>query len=370
MTAKRVIGIRGLAAELGISIGTVSRALNDRGEVNAETRERVREAAQRLGYAANHSGRSLRQGSTGAVGVLFRVSDSQETHGEPFAVALFDGMQTELAAAGRDLVLLMTQPHEQLDRVRRAVDRGMVDALILPWTEIDDPRLDFVAARRFPFVALGRSRSGGDHAWIDLDFETAGRTSIERLAAAGHRHVGLMASSRELMQGSVLTTACQAALDAFGLPPALVVPEDLTEAGGYRASCALMDRRPRPTALIANSERMAFGAYRLAAERGLVVGRDVALIAIASDNALCRYLSPSLTCFDTAPFALGRRLARAVLDQMAAPLAAKPNELWPLRLIERESDRDRIGASDPHSGAELARGHSPRSGVGWPAEGA
>lgn len=334
----RVIGIRRLAAELGVSIGTVSRALNDRGEVNAQTRARVREAADRLGYAANHSGRSLRQGSTGTVGVLWRVTESLETHGDPFSVALFDGMQTELSAKGRDLVLLMTQPHEQLDRVRRVIERRMVDALILPWTEIEDPRLDLVASRRFPFVALGRSRSGGDHAWIDLDFETAGRTAIARLAAAGHRRVGLMVSSPELMQGTVLAAACQAALEAGGLPPASVVPEDLSEAGGYRASRALMDADPAPTALVANSERMAFGAYRLAAERGLQVGRDVAVIAISSDSALCRYLSPSLTCFDTSPFALGRRLAQVALDQLAAPRATPTSELWPMKLVERESD--------------------------------
>ncbi|MCW6507481.1 LacI family DNA-binding transcriptional regulator [Lichenifustis flavocetrariae] len=344
MTANRTIGIRRLAAELGISIGTVSRALNDRTDVNSQTRARVREAAERLGYVANHSGRSLRQGSTGTVGVLWRVSESLETHGDPFSVALFDGMQTELAAQGRDLVLLMTQPHEQLDRVRRVVERRMVDALILPWTEIDDPRLDHVAAQRFPFVALGRSRSGGDHAWIDLDFETAGRTTIERLAGLGHRHIGLMASSRELMQGAVLTEACQAALAALGLPPAAVVPDSLTEAGGYLASAALMERHPRPTALIANSERMAVGAYRLAAERGFVVGQDVAVIAIASDNALCRYLSPSLTCFDPAPFSLGRRLAEVALDQLVAPLTRKTEQLWPMRLIERESD----GAARPN----------------------
>lgn len=335
--AKTVGGIRRLAAELGISIGTVSRALNDRGEVNAETRRRVREAAERVGYVANHSGRSLRQGATRTVGVLWRVSDSLETHGEPFSVALFDGMQTELAARGRDLVLLMTQPHEQLDRVRRVVERGMVDALILPWTQVEDPRLAYVASRSFPFVALGRSLSGGRHAWIDLDFEAAGRTAVQRLAAAGHRHLGLMVSSRELMQGAILTQACQAALAALGLPPATVMPEDLTEAGGYRSSRDLMACDPRPTALIANSERMAFGAYRVAAELGLQIGRDIAVIAIASDTALCRYLSPSLTCFDAAPFALGRRLAAAVLEAMSGG-ASDIAELWPMTLQERESD--------------------------------
>ena len=338
VTTKTVRGIRGLAAELGISIGTVSRALNDRGDVNAETRARVREAAARLGYVANHSGRSLRQGSTGSVGVLWRVADSLETHGEPFSVALFDGMQTELATQGHDLVLLMTQPHEQLDRVRRVVERGMVDALILPWTEIEDSRLDYVGARRFPFVALGRSRSGGQHAWIDLDFETAGRVAVERLVARGHRKIGLMASSRELMQGAVLADACRQALGALGMPEVAVVPADLTEAGGYLASRALMAGHPRPTALIANSERMALGAYRLAAELGLVVGRDVAVIGIASDNALCRYLHPSLTCFDTAPFALGRRLAELALTRIRSPFGADLGELWPMRLIERESD--------------------------------
>lgn len=341
MQQKRLIGIRQLAAELGISIGTVSRALNNRGDVNALTRARVLQAANRLGYTANHSGRSLRQGSTGTVGVLWRVAASQEIHGEPFFVALFDGMQTALSAAGRDLVLLLTQADEELDRLRRVVERRMVDALVLPWTQASDDRLDFVAQRGFPFVALGRSRSGGEHAWIDLDFEQAGREAVQRLTRFGHRRIAVVTANRELMQGTILIESCRAALEAAGLalPPEAVAAADLTEAGGYQAALRLLAAPARPTALVTISHRMAVGVYRGAMELGVTVGRDLAVTAIASDNVLCRYLTPALTCFDAAAFALGQRMAAVILERLD-PRSAGPltQELWPLRLMSRESD--------------------------------
>lgn len=99
-------GIHQLAKHLDISIGTVSRALNGRPDVNAETRRRVLEAAEELGYVANQSGRSLRKGSTNVIGLMIESGKDNADNSDNFFFGVMDGLQTVFARHNLDLVLL------------------------------------------------------------------------------------------------------------------------------------------------------------------------------------------------------------------------------------------------------------------------
>jgi len=123
------VGIRELADHLELSIATASRALNDKGEVSADTRQRVIEAAARLGYSPHQAGRSLRQGRSSTVGLMLPAKGPEESYTLPLSFPLSEGIQSVLA--------------------RHAID--------------------LVAERSFPLVAFGRSDSGGLHSWVDLD---------------------------------------------------------------------------------------------------------------------------------------------------------------------------------------------------------
>ena len=340
------MGIRELAKHLNISIGTVSRALNGRGDVNPETRRRVLEAAAALGYSPNQSGRSLRQGSTKAVAFMLQAYSGPEPYGEPFFIGLFDGVQEVLARHGLDLIVLLNTPdgdHEA--QLRRVVERRLADGILLPWTRRVDPRLDYLVQRRFPFAALGRSQSGGDHPWLDLDFDQAADVAVGRLAGFGHRRIALGNAGHDLMQGHVLLEGYRRALakHGIGFDEALVQPEEMTEAGGYRMVDALLRRGPPPTALFVVNERMVVGAYRRLNEAGLRPGRDIAVIGGMIDSPFGRFLSPALTCFRLSLHDLGVKLAEALLAAMpghadgagGVPVRA----LWPLELVPRESDR-------------------------------
>ena len=91
-------GIRRLAQHLDISIGTVSRALNGRPDVNEQTRQRVLEAAATLGYVPNQSGRALRKGTTGIVGFMIETDTKISVDGDSFFLSVFDGVQSVLAS--------------------------------------------------------------------------------------------------------------------------------------------------------------------------------------------------------------------------------------------------------------------------------
>src|SRR3954454_9630289 len=99
-------GIRQLAKHLDVSIGTVSRALNGKPDVNEETRRRVLAAAEELGYVDNQSGRSLRQGTTNAIGLMIESSKETVENSDNFFLGLTGGLQSVLARHKRDPVML------------------------------------------------------------------------------------------------------------------------------------------------------------------------------------------------------------------------------------------------------------------------
>ncbi|MEO8756535.1 MAG: substrate-binding domain-containing protein [Devosia sp.] len=335
-------GIRRLAKELDISIGTVSRALNGHRYVKDATRKRVLEAAKELGYVPNQSGRALRKGTTGVVGFMIETGVKTAIDGETFFLAVFDGVQAVLARRQLDLVALLCSSEEDpYEYLRRMVGRGFVDGLIISATQRYDPRIDLLADQHIPFITLGRSLTDRDHAWYDLDFEALASVSVHRLVKKGHRRIALAVQTDQINFSYVLLASYQAALEAHGIAfdPTLVLSVLPGQADGHAVVREILEMRDRPTAIILGHEAMSVGFYRGLAEAGVRPGRDIAIIGRASPHM--QLLSPSLTSFATSLRDLGAALAEALLLTM--PDAPKsPNgpvrELWPFELHEGESD--------------------------------
>ena len=154
-----LIGIRDLARHLDISIGTVSRALNDRADVNPVTRQRVREAAAKLGYSPNQSGRSLRRGKTDLVAMIV-PSRSDDTLINTVFLSVLDGLKRRLGEDGLDLAIFLEGEKDgRLASLRRVTERGLADALIIADTRGADPRVEYLAKLRRPFVTFGRTKA-------------------------------------------------------------------------------------------------------------------------------------------------------------------------------------------------------------------
>lgn len=344
------MGIRELAEHLGLSIATVSRALNDSDEVSEETRRRVVEAAARLGYSPSQAGRSLRQGRSNTVGLLLPAKGPEESYTLSLFFPLAEGIQSVLVPNAVDLVLVQGRSDEtELGQVRRMVERRVVDGLILAGTRRRDPRIQYVADRGFPFVAFGRSESGGLHAWVDLDFEAGAAAAVERLAGFGHRRIAIGVPDDDAMQGHVYLRAWRRALRAHGLSARdeLAYRGELSERGGYRITQELLaaPASSRATAILFQSDCMAIGAYRKLAELGLRPGRDLAVSGGVLTGELAEYLSPQLTGFRIALRPLGQRLAEALLRQLLRRPGARREppvqERWPIELLARASDETR-----------------------------
>jgi DNA-binding LacI/PurR family transcriptional regulator len=336
-------GIHDLARHLNISIGTVSRALNGRTDVNAETRARVLEAAEKLNYAPNQSARRLRRGATHSVAFMLQPHPGDQQYGEPFFIPFLSGLQATLAEKGLDLMVVMGEPGDyQQERLKRVVEARWADAVVLAATRREDDRIDYLTKAGFPFATLGRSNSGSNYPSLDLDFEKAGEEAVDRLAAHGHRRISAVYPMHNLNFGYLFRAGYLKGLHKHGLPDdeSLIATGTINEAGGYAATPSLMQAKDPPTAIIFNNDAMALGGCKALVEMGYAPGKDVAIIVIV-DTALCRYYTPALTGFRPALEPLGRRLGEmllASLPEYAGPDGVRvTNEVWPLELVPRDS---------------------------------
>nr|AIA16984.1 Periplasmic binding protein-like domain protein [uncultured bacterium] len=343
-------GIRQLAEHLDISIGTVSRALNGKPDVNEETRKRVLAAAEELGYVANQSGRSLRQGTTNAIGLMIESNKETVENSDNFFLGLTGGLQSVFSRHKLDLVMLPCPSDEDpYEYLKRMVARRVVDAMIISATQRIDRRIDLLVKAKIPFVALGRSSSGGSHPWIDLDFEGVAASAVARLVAKGHRKIAVAAPSSDINLGYIFVDAYRQALERHGIKydPKLVIRVKSSEQGGYQAGHELLLLESKPTAIILIYELMAIGLYRRLMEAGVVPGRDLAVIGFREEPR-AKFLQPALTCFRMSLRDLGVELAETLLAAMPVYANFYPkgahNTIWPLELVPGESDAFSLGS--------------------------
>ena len=336
-------GIARLAEELGISTGTVSRALNGKPDVSEGTRQLVLDAAKRLGYAPNQAARALAQGTTRSVGFMMDLERETAASSEYFFMGVFDGVPSVLTEHGLDLLVLPRPSKEPaLTYLERYVARGVFDGMILAATQRVDPRIELLESAGIPFVTLGRSTSGKTYPWIDLDFEGVAHAAVDRLVAAGHKRIAITVPTSGINFGPLFEAAYRDALARHGIPfdPQLVFPTGRNEDAGYRLVDEMLVRSDPPTALILIFETVAIGIYRRLSELGKAAGRDLALIGFR-DEPTVRFLTPSLTCFSAPLHDLGEDLARALLPRIpgfGTNLSAPPiRRLAPLTLRAGES---------------------------------
>ncbi|ASW57767.1 LacI family DNA-binding transcriptional regulator [Plantactinospora sp. KBS50] len=300
--------VRQLAAETGLSVATVSRALNGHANVAEHTREAVLQAVGRLGRRAP-SRRTDRATVyvrcpyllTDYFGII--VSSIVET------VELHD-MDVLLNAgrAARDQVVLPTLP------VRSSVDGAV---LILP----PEPAEDLAALRDagFPFVVVDpRVPPPRDIAAVSAAHVSGARAVMDHLVRLGHRRVGIIGGPRDWLVTNARMTGYTAPLADVGVLPSpdlVCFVSDPTMEQGYQAARELLDRPDRPTALVGFNDKIAVGALHAARERGLRVPADLSVVGF-DDSEIGRATDPVLTTVRQPLAELGRMAVTLLLRQL------------------------------------------------------
>lgn len=326
--------LRILAAHLGLSVTTVSRALAGYSDVAEATRDRVRDAADRIGYRPNAMARRLRMGRTDAV--AFVIPRRPDGPYEPLFVDLMAAVGERLAHEGLDLVVVTERGDDPLAAYRHVVDDRRADAVVVVRTLQRDPRVAYLNDVGFPFITFGRTEEPVPHAFVDGDGTEGFRVATEHLHALGHRHIAHVGAAERYAFADYRLEGWRNAVDALGLRHDLVMTGEATPEAGYEIARRFLGLRERPTALLCATDRMAFGAIRAVKEAGFVPGRDVSVVG--HDNLpSASYADPPLSTMEVAIAAAGARLAELVLDRIGGTAPERLQELWPLSHVWRAS---------------------------------
>ena len=325
--------LKELARSLGLSITTVSRALDGYADVSAATRERVREAAERTGYRPNASARRLRKQRAELVAVT--LPNDPGHIGPPHFLDLLSGCAEHLAAAGLNLVIApIPRGESELDICRRFVDGRRVDAMLLVRTRRQDERVAFLQERGIPFVTNGRTENPVPHAFIDGDGQSGFHAATRRFLDMGHRRIAHVAAPQDYYFAHVRRMGWEAALREAGLTPDLIAENAPTEEGGYRAALDLMRQPLPPSALVCATDEMAIGALRALRETR---GGDAVAVVGHDDLPMGAYVSPALSTMRVTGENLGARFASLLLRAIAGEPADALQEVHPVELVDRAS---------------------------------
>jgi LacI family transcriptional regulator len=331
------MSIQALADSLGLSISTVSRALNGYSDVSAATRARVEAAAQAIKYQPNPSAHRLATGRTGAIALLFsgRVGNRQEST----LASLMSGA-TETMRSNKFFTMAIGLPmgDQELVELDRFICAKLVDGVILVRPYTNDARVAMLQDRKIPLVTYGRTLNNAPHAWVDIDNVGAYVEATAQLAALGHRRIALLAGPSNMTFSVQRQQGFMQGLQAAGIDPrdCPAIITDLSHESGALAAHQLLTSHPRPSAILGVIDALALGASRAATSLGLQVGRDVSVMGFGNVDA-GEFCTPRLATIDHSIVDSGHHLARILLQVMQGEAADHLHHLEKPKLLMYES---------------------------------
>jgi len=345
-TPRARASLRQIAAELGVSMMTVSRALRGSPEVSAVTRERILAAAERLKYRPNRVANAFKTGRTGLVGVMVRPS-------KLYRCDLIEGIHDELVAAGCLPVMHFsltggeaTPDSAELGCLHRLLDQRVDGIVFWPSDEtVPNHYLEEVWKRGVPLVAVDRRLPHTRADFSGTDDLAGGRLAAGHLLDLGHRRLAILSGEQWV---STYADRRQGFLEAVATHNDKAINDDdvvCEQVACRNESClnearGLLERRDRPTAVFTVSDVLAAHVYEAAATLGLTVGVDLSVLGYA-DIPEAGFLRPGLSTVRQDFQQIGRNAARLLLDRIEGRVTtdrARSLRITPT-LVARQSTR-------------------------------
>jgi DNA-binding LacI/PurR family transcriptional regulator len=336
-TNRTRVGIKEVAAAAGVSVTTVSHALNNKGRLPEATRQRVRSIADQLGYRPNATARNLVVGRTGLIGLVV-----SQHGGPPFALTDFAYfgqlmLAASTAAIGEGYALVLAPADGAL-----APQGGIaVDGAIIVDPVRDDPLAGALARAGITVVTTGRMLGDDRSCWVDNDHIAATGAILDHLHRCGAQRIALLTSELEISYTHDVERAYRDWCARQRVEPLVKAPElGLSERGGYAAANELLSLPEPPDAIFATYDRLAYGTLMAAEARGVRVPDDLLLATTATESQAPEQARPALTTLNLNPDEIGRAAASlliALLDDEQPPR----HVVVPHRVVARASTRRR-----------------------------
>ena len=332
MSNRKNITIHDVAAAAGVSISTVSRVLNDKDDVSAETYQNVQRVIAELGYASSLAARGMRSRRTKVIGLIM------PDVAEPYSYAVLQGVNRAIAQLDYDLIVYTNGDISK----NSSADQEKYYVSLLNGSITDGVVVVSPAATSFstdaPLVAIDPNNESPGCPGIIATNHKGALEAMQYLIGLGHRRIGFIAGREELVSSRRRLQGYRDGLSVAGI----AVDEALIQVGDYSyqtaIGCAinLLSLASPPTAIFAANDRSAMGVYKAAADRGIRIPDDLSVIGF--DNSLDASLAnPRLTTVDQFVSAMGYMAIEMVMKLINGETLENDLHKIQTKLVVRDS---------------------------------
>jgi LacI family transcriptional regulator, galactose operon repressor len=324
-----------VAKRAGVSRSTVSRVINNRPNVDPQTRTKVLAIAESLNYHPNLAARSLAAGQTHILGLVIPMAVAA-LFTDPYFPLLIQGIASACNAHEHSVMLWVAEPEYERSTVRQILRNGLIDGVIVASAVLDDPIIEALRQDTKPFVLVGRYPTDPNVSYVDVDNVNSAREMVAHLLRLGYRRVATITGPKNHIASADRLQGYLNALRERGLTydPHLIVESDFTEEGGYAATQRLLPFAPQ--AVFAFSDALALGALRALREAGQRVPDDVA-VAGFDDIPFAARAVPPLTTVRQPIQRAGFLAAETLIDLVNQPQPQPRRIVLPTELVIRAS---------------------------------
>lgn len=332
------ITLQEVAQKLGLSIATVSRALDDYPEIALKTRQRVQQAAQEMGYVPNRAARQLRRNKADAIGYILPAETPR--FADPFFAEFLVGLGDETALHPYDLIISIAPPGQAGEQriYENWVQSHKVDGFVLNRLRHQDWRVRFLSEQHIPFVTLENTDEEAHHPCIEVDNRGGMQALVAHLAEAGYKRLAYLGGPSELVLQTQRLKGFQEGLEEQGFPfsPEICWVTDMTSNSGYEAVQRIAWEQDAPDALVCINDEVAMGVIHALQEKGIKAGIEVG-VAGFDGVQVSQHTSPPLTTLDIPVSEIARQMVRMLVKELNhEPLDDRHVIVLP-RLLLRES---------------------------------
>lgn len=315
--------MKDIAKKAKVSVITVSRALNNRPDINRDTKNRILKIARDLNYTADQLARGLVTRKTKTIGVL--VPDNVDA----FYAAVVQGIGDECRERGYGIFLWNTldSADKELEYLRQAREKR-TDGILLYPVQADFRYLDELKRGPAPFVFLNRHTDDPAFDHVMNDNVYGAYLATHHLIQKGHKKVLYVCAKPNASTGQERIAGCRMAIKEAGLPPDsldLLFCEENIESS-YRLVKELVARANPPSAIFMWDDRLAVSAIKAIREAGLRIPNDVAVVGY-DDIEIAGYLYPPLTTVRQPSHQIGETAARILLNKLESETSPAPQKI-------------------------------------------
>ena len=308
--------IRDVAKKAGVSITTVSKALNDYPDVNPETRSRIQEIARQMNYVPNVAGRSMGGWVDKVIGLL--INDLRPIDPSGSVYGILSGVCHACQDNNIEFILMTTDSRQQTQRTLKVLClRKQLTGLICAGFRLHDPYLQQLDEIDIPCAFIDIRTDNPDVLDVTMDNERAAYEAVSFLIKNGRQNIALVNGGPDADVSILRGSGYRWALEEAHLPvrPDRMLSANFDASMAYQKTKELLDRDPAVDALFCASDLMALGACRAIEEKGLTVGEQIAVVGF-DDIPVARYLYGGLTTIRQDFYLMGYMAGKAIYQKI------------------------------------------------------